>query len=324
MKPAMKTRLFCICLSFCLPGIIMAQGTLSGTWKFSVPEGEVVLEFSGPNSLRINGEQYPYRVQGNILQVSENNVFVDYPYSLSGDQLILVFPDGTPVTFTRIAATSRIQQAVQAPSNPVRGAPGLSGRWDYRHSQGVLSLEFLPGNQLLFDGETTNYQLVEGAIRAMTDYGWQDYPYQLQGNNLLITFPDGTQITFSRAAEPAAQSPVRSQAGSGKLWQLQGSLCYYSGSSGAYSSYSRVEKLQFDGAGRFVFGNETSFSSEAGLAYGNNDSAYRGTYSIEGKYVILQFENGNRNQLEIYMQQNSGRITELMYNGKLYAASLCE
>jgi hypothetical protein len=178
----------------------------------------------------------------------------------------------------------------------------------------------------VFNGETAQYQLKEGIIQAMGEYGWIDYPYRFDQGKLIITFPEGEQIEFSVASSAVAGttgSDTQLQGGS-LVWQLNGSLCFWAGSSGSSSSYSRSEKLYFDGKGNFTFGNESSFSGDAGIAYSGNPNVQRGTYRVEQKYVTLQFQSGELIQAEIVMRQDNGRITELMHNRKLYATSLCD
>jgi len=171
----------------------------------------------------------------------------------------------------------------------------------------------------------------EGIIQAMGDYGWIDYPYSLSQGSLTITFPDGSQIPFTKTSSiPANQQNMNQEVvnqqntGGSSTWQLKGSLCSWSGSSSSSSSYSRTQKLVFDGQGNFKFGSESSFSSGAGMAYGDNPNVKSGRYSVGDRTVTLSYQNGDVFEFKINMRQNSGMITELMYNGTLYASGLCE
>lgn len=114
-------------------------------------------------------------------------------------------------------------------------------------------------------------------------------------------------------------------AAGGQEHLLQGRLCSYSGSSSSSSSYSRTGWAQFDGRGNFTYGSEASFSSGAGLYHsggGNADGG--GTYRVMGKQIQLMFSDGSTGVAKVVMQQNSGRITEVMYEGTLYAVGLCQ
>ena len=188
-------------------------------------------------------------------------------------------------------------------------------------------MSFISENTLVYDGEQVYYYLDNGAFNVNGDYGIVSYPYTLSGDNLTITFPEGYQLTFERVQKTAG-SQVAGKPGSikgGNVGQLYGKLCFYSGSSTSYSSYSRMEYIYFDGNGRFQFWKETSYSSDAGLAYGQDqDPNYVGSYSVNGDVVTMTFDSGHTNILKVYMRQNNGRITELMYKDKLYATGLCE
>ena len=113
-------------------------------------------------------------------------------------------------------------------------------------------------------------------------------------------------------------------AAGGSTWQLKGSLCSWSGSSNSTSSYSRTQKIVFDGQGNFQFGSEGSFSSGAGIAYSGNPNVETGTYSVGESAVTLYYSSGKTYIFKINMRQDSGMITELMYSGTLYAKGLCE
>jgi hypothetical protein len=164
----------------------------------------------------------------------------------------------------------------------------------------------------------------------MGDYGWIDYPYTLNQGLLTITFPDGTQIPFNKASSSAMsqqgmnQQGTNQQGGGGSTWQLRGALCSYSGSSNSYSSYSRTQKIVFDGQGNFQVGSEAGFSSDAGIAYSGNPNVSIGTYSVGENTVTLYYQDGSVYEFKINIRQNNGMITELMYGGTLYATGLCE
>ena len=120
------------------------------------------------------------------------------------------------------------------------------------------------------------------------------------------------------------QQMGQQSASKGLTWQLRGALCSYSGSSSSSSSYSRTQKIVFDGQGHFQFGSESSFSSDAGLAYSGNPNVKTGAYSVNERTVTLYYQDGDTYQFQIKMRQNNGMITELIYNGTLYATGLCE
>jgi hypothetical protein len=280
--------------------------------------------------LTLSGISYPYKiVQGNLMVYDSGN-YTSYPYSLEGDQLTLKFPGGMKVTFSREegspAVSDPLAKVIQKSEPDKPDGSSLLGKWFFQNHEGQMVLEFLQGNQLIYNGVSTRYQLKPGIIQAMEDYGWVNYPYTLSQGTLTITTPEGIQIPFTKTASSLAtsQSVAAHSTGGGQAWQLRGSLCYWTGSTTSYSTYSRTERLAFDGQGNFAFSSEGGFSSDAGLIQSNDPNVYKGTYRIEGDYVYLYFRTGAVSKTKIYMRQNDGRITELMYKDKLYAAGLCE
>jgi len=331
-----KLKLLAFCLMMIFSAISFGQVGITGTWKYTAPGGEMNMQIDG-STININGQTFPYSAQGNVLMITEQGQVTPYPYMLDGNQLTLEFPGGMELVFTRsaagIASPGKLPQSMSRPSSGTgqgSQSSSLAGRWVFQNQEGQLNLEFLSSGQLAFNGETTQYQLKEGIIQAMGDYGWIDYPYTIDREILTITFPDGTNIPFSRAATSPGnqqnnlQGINRQQAGEGSSWQLRGTLCSWSGSSNDYSSYSRTQKVVFDGQGNFQAGSESSFSGDAGIAYSGNPNAQSGTYIIGERTVTLYYQDGSVREFKINMRQDSGMITELMYSGTLYATGLCE
>jgi hypothetical protein len=346
MKTCKNKLIFSVLLwMIALPFLTFGQGGLVGSWKYAYPGGEMIMQITSA-TITINGQTFQYKAEGNNLMINEGNAITPYPYMLSGNELYIEFPGGTELAFTRGADNIQPQgqssqsQLPMSMTKPSSGAgqgqqgSGLSGRWIFQNQQGQLVLEFISANQLSFNGEIIQYQLKEGIIQVMADYGWIDYPYALNQGTLTITFPDGGRYPFTQASSAAmnqqgmyqqgANQQGMNQQGGGATWQLNGALCSWSGSSNDYSSYSRTQKIVFDGQGNFQFGSESSFSSDAGLAYGGNPNVSTGTYNVGESIVTLHFSSGETYQVQINMRQDNGRITELMYDGTLYATGLCE
>jgi hypothetical protein len=206
----------------------------------------------------------------------------------------------------------------------------LTGTWIFQNQQGQLVLEFNTASQLTLNGASTQYQLKQGVIQAMGDYGWIDYPYTLNQGVLTITFPDGTQIPFTKSSSTAInqqgmnQQGANQQGGGGSAWQLRGSLCNWSGSSSSTSSYSSTRKLVFDGQGNYQFGKEGSFSGDDGLAYSGDPNVETGTYSVGTNTVTLNNQSGQTYQFQIKIRDDNGVITCIEYEGALYSTTLCE
>jgi hypothetical protein len=179
-------------------------------------------------------------------------------------------------------------------------------------NQGAVFFEaYFQGNQLVFS-------MIEPDQNNMPDYN--------RSQQLLFSRSTGSQPQAYPQTFPQPQQQ-RQPVGSGQEYLLQGTLCSWSGSSSGYgnSSYSSSTRVYFDGQGNFSYSSESSFSGDAGIAYGGNQGAGNGgTYRVVGNQVQLQFNDGTTGVAQINMQQDDGRITELMYEGTLYATGLCE
>lgn len=201
----------------------------------------------------------------------------------------------------------------------------LTGTWVYKTPDYNVVLKILENNQLIFDGETSKYMLVPNAIRVFDEYGMAfDYRYTLNEGKLSVTFPDGMQYVFTRQkAKPGTEMNTGSGNNVGKLI---GSFCHYSSSSGMSSSYSTTKSLFFDGKGNFSYGSESAYSGDNGI-YANpagNERNFSGTYKVIGNKITLNFFDGYNYDLKISFIQQSGEITEIEYDGTVYAKSLCD
>lgn len=333
MKPnERRFKLQALSLMLAITATTLGQGGLLGSWKYVAPGGVMSMQINA-NTIIINNQSFPYKAQGNVLMINEGTTTTPYPYMLDGNSLTMEFPGGMEVVFIRDAAGAQSQdqlpQSVSRPSvgiGQVQQASTLSGKWLFQNQQGQLVLEFLSASQLSFNGEITQYQLKEGTIQAMGDYGWIDYPYSINQGTLTITFPDGTRLPFTRSSPDNTnqQGMNQQKGGAGSAWQLNGVLCSWSGSSNSSGGFSSARKLVFDGQGNYQFGTESSFSSDAGIAYGGNPNTEKGTYSIGETCVTLYSQSGKSYQFKINMRQDNGMVTELMYGETLYAKGLCD
>ena len=104
---------------------------------------------------------------------------------------------------------------------------------------------------------------------------------------------------------------------------LQGKLCNWSSSSGGGSSFSSTRWARFDGRGRFIYGSGASYSGGNGGMY-NNGADGGGTYEVRGNRIILRYDEGGADIAYVHNRAANGMITEVMFEGRLYAAALCE
>ena len=158
------------------------------------------------------------------------------------------------------------------------------------------------------------------------------YKYKVEGNQLYL-YAEGYGTYVLTKTTGQAQNTGYGNSGYGNDGQgntaanarLYGTFCSYSSSgySGS-SSYSTTEHVTFDGRGHYTYGSQSSYSG-GGDGYSGGDGGYTGTYRVVGnKGVILTASDGSQYRVAIYYVKQSGEITELKYDGTLYAKSLCD
>ncbi|MBF0219704.1 MAG: hypothetical protein HQL49_09270 [Gammaproteobacteria bacterium] len=226
--------------------------------------------------------------------------------------------------------------------NPVLGIAGdatspLIGQWHCLMSYagvtvGETAVVFSTNGKADIGGEPFTYSISDSANITLAD-GSDSYEYHYQFNaaQLQLDYSDGSRFDCQRTevapAAPATATKDRSATASreqGQVWQLHGDYCSWSGSSSGGSSYSRTQRIHFDGNGRWTMGSESSFSGDAGLAYGGQANQASGSYQVVGKQIRYVTHSGEAGIAEVNMQQSDGRITELMIDGTLFAPQLCQ
>lgn len=233
----------------------------------------------------------------------------------------------------------------------------LAGSWEMQTQAGPMILEFRAGGTMVFNGEQARYSVAGNTLRIQDDTGAVDYGYALSGGVLVLALPDGRKLQFTRPGQggqgqqggvygyggqqqpghggqgyPGQGYPGQQggtgyggqMGGSGTEYQLRGNFCAWSGSSGGGSGYSRTRWAQFDGQGRFTYGSESSFSGSAGMAYGGSGAGNSGTYRVQGDTIVLMYSDGSSDSARVYNRAGDGTITEVQYDGTLWAPQLCE
>lgn len=203
-----------------------------------------------------------------------------------------------------------------------------------------------PDEMIIFDEETAtiggipfSYQALGNVIKVFDEYGSTlEYKYKINGNTLILS-AEGETYTFVKVSDKNVLSDSQNMYdnynnhqqnvqpygnNTGANSNLYGTFCSYSSSGyNSAGSYSTTNRISFDGGGNFTYGSESSYSG-GGDGYYNNSGGEHGTYIVQGNMVILTFSDGSQYQVSIHFVQDSGEITELMYDGTLYAKALCE
>jgi len=121
-----------IILCIGLAAVLVAQAAdvkkLLGAWECKTEQGTVTLVFRSEEVLAYNGEEIGYRLADSVIQVYDEFLgYVDYPFSLSGGVLSIIYPEGYTLNFKKSAAAKTEKpQDKGAPSDLARH---FAGAW---------------------------------------------------------------------------------------------------------------------------------------------------------------------------------------------------
>ncbi len=197
----------------------------------------------------------------------------------------------------------------------IAGAPSLIGTWQNKSADSSILLVFQSDNTLNFNGETLNYSLSPGVIRVMEDWP-VDYTYSFIGKKLVITFPEGHQMQFTKLKKTknnkqqssSGNSSTGAIKSSGLAQQIAGKWWGFSGST--------EKRIGLCPNGSFYDYSESSYSGKNNSWGVTNQNQGSGTWSIQGNYqsgiILVRYNNGN--QMSIKYQQ-TGESGCLFFNG---------
>jgi hypothetical protein len=134
---------------------------LTGNWICQTPQGTMTLNFLSSNQLNFCGSPAQYRLQGNNIIVSADGETLTYPYSFSGQQLIITFPEGQKAAF--------VKSQGNAMTNASHGGQTFSqliGRWKDIRSSGHTII------QLNADGTFSYYSDYAAGNSNVNETNW--------------------------------------------------------------------------------------------------------------------------------------------------------
>ena len=225
-----------------------------------------------------------------------------------------------------------------------QGSSSLLGSWVSNSEMGTVNLVFHSENQLEFDGEMFYYMLVPGVIRVSDEYLFYDYPYELKGSILTISFPmEGYQLQFTRVKGTASsdagsqvnkttQQQAQSQGGkAGNITEMMkhfaGYWWHYSGT----SSLSHEDLIYLAPDGTYRDRSENAANITNYDQYGDVSSQYlgdfqnsnRGRWTVEGnKYegvIIVTNPDGTTFNINYRVKPSDNqKFGDYYFNGRIY------
>jgi len=175
---------------------------LKGTWAINDGYNTVTLKIIDETKLIYDGEQLIYKLisQPKAIRVFDEYDYFDYLYVLNGDKLTLTFPDGNNYIFKKNKNSG--QSSGKAVANSVNG--NLYGSFcHWSGSSGVYSTSsYSSTDRITFDGKgnfaygTETSFSSDAGIYANDNNNTQRGTYSVEGNNIYVTFNDGSKYTL--------------------------------------------------------------------------------------------------------------------------------
>jgi len=237
---------------------------------------------------------------------------------------------------------------IRPPGYAAEGYSLLKGFWQCQEEGERTTLEFRSKNQLIYNGQPANYQLLPNAFQVIEDSGPANYYYQYLEGTLIIFSQDGSTTYCQKAKKrpDQAQRPTQPQTTAqgwpkyerpnrpmtGDESDLQSLLYKFAGRwdhvtsntltnlylkpDGTYEeSYEAGYGGQFHDQGGYQTGHWGSTGTDQG----------QGRWTIQGTLkrgsVTLIASNGNRTVYQYRVHYKNGEYYwgEYFFNGKLYS-----
>ena len=162
----------------------------------------------------------------------------------------------------------------------------LRGSWEYHTFDDKWTLEFQSDHKMTFDREDARYIWTAGALRININDNEQNYPYKIADNELTLTLPDGSSRTYKKTDGGESEQSVKG------LFST------------AADSANYRWQASFDGKG--IFSLHDSIGNDRGL------------YRVEGRMVILTFEDNSVDEGQIKFYDDDAMADGILLDDKLY------
>ena len=264
-----------------------------------------VLEFRSDGTMIINGEQVNYKVNGAAITVSSPQGSLNFPFQLSGDQLIMG-AQGRQVVYTRIGGVSNSdgndRGGESFDNKPSKG--GIVGRW--QSDKGII--EIRSDGTIIINGAQYNYKINGSVITVSSNQGSENFPFQLSGDTMIVGAQGGrvtyTRMTGSNTGNTGGQRSGGGGRQGGVAPELVGKWCYYKSLNlGTHAGSSSDSCITLNADGTYEYYRENGYIIQGPGSVGNPADHDTGRWSVSGNTItalsnkkgtlILNFEKQN-------------------------------
>ena len=228
------------------------------------------------------------------------------------------------------------KSAAQSPDAP----PALLGSWKSEKD----TLEFHEDGTLLTNGSSATYHVVDQTVLVDTDEGIVLHPFQLSGDQLVLSV-DGAPVTYQRSSppppaaaaaatsttppvdgtSPAAGAPVATAAAApamgstdpGLAAALAGKWCYISNVNANDGGRASSTCFVLNADGTYVYHSESSSSGQYGGTASQSDDS--GTWQATQTQLTARSNSGQVQTFELGRQNHpKNNDPMLLINGQAF------
>ena len=176
------------------------------------------------------------------------------------------------------------------------GQVGLLGSWKYVYTGGEMNMQ-IDASTMVINGQSFLYKAQGNVLMINEGNATTPYPYMLDGNQLSIEFPDGTEIVFVRStagAQPQGQLPQSMSRPSGGVGQVQENSTL----SGKWLFQNQQVQLilEFLSASQLTFnGESTQYQLKQGVIQAMGDNGWIDyPYTLNQGTLTITFPDGTQ------------------------------